>query len=933
MYRFSFIFIIFFLIFSSHAQSDTSLSKEQLKQFKTLMDKNSKNDQRKLQPADFKKFIPFGLIVFIIIFNLLRKVKDDSESGNSHKSAKLETKALFPKSKALKEEEKNELVIEKFIEDHNDVINWSKEDQERLEKLVNPENISEKKIRKLPNFCQSYLAVYFTFKEDDYTIIGLEPRGEELGLKKLVNTKLVSIRKKDSEEIHHLHTPSEKPLEKFNFSTKAGTEVIIKYKKNSKIYELLIKTGSFNDYCNNNHYKWSNEFKLSKEQANVCVKEWKREYFYSGILLNTRMNKIKDQILKYEKKTLIDKFLSHDENDNIDDWPDHLLDRLKPILKPDVSLSDDLRKFKIFRHSYLCLFYQLSKEQKISTASKNTPLVIQSVGMTAEEGSEELSPGDTLISVAELKPGLVKKVRKEVEGKKIKLKKQSDLNIFLAKYKPGTNVCLAFKTRKGIIKKATYKTLSFNEQLLAMRSIYLTSIDGANDEKVDLIMKEHKQNYIQGFPNLTFERIREIIDMDLGTDQKENDNVDEDSIEDEKILISTSVKKEKVNGKESFALTLDDLPDDEKLETLTEDRKIFIKTYVFDETDIDHEKFSTMQDNEEDTAHYISSNVFVIKTNDVGWSAGDMCLIQSKELKPYEDFSRKFAFPYSVMLLPKIGKRTLSFRTFLCTDEQQFDDVVGRPKVSDLNDENISYEAEEFRMTEWKDTFDEYNSLPEILSYANSEIDIEYKEPGYLDLNRKKYNDLTIALGLALTQTENNNLKKNIETIKDEIRYDGDTSVTGNIYKTLRLKANYENVLKNKLNLEIVLQELKKNSRVHERYEMINFLLNLATRDQTFSQKENQFIDQVAKALELNTEKFQEIKKNMTAKVKFVNFGEGADESVFGITENMNKEEKKKKLRKEYSRWNALTNNNDKLVRERARKMRDLAATLRKQYS
>ena len=224
------------------------------------------------------------------------------------------------------------------------------------------------------------------------------------------------------------------------------------------------------------------------------------------------------------------------------------------------------------------------------------------------------------------------------------------------------------------------------------------------------------------------------------------------------------------------------------------------------------EKFNTMQDHEEDTDRYISNNSFVVKTNDISWSEGDMCLIQSKELKPYEDFSEKFAFPYSVMLLPKIGKRTLSFRTFLCTDEQQFDDVVGRPKVSDLNDENISYEAEEFRMIEWKDTFDEYNSLPEILSYANSEIDVEYKQPGYLDLNRKKYNDLTIALGLALAQIESNNLKKNIEAIKDETRYDGDTSITGNIYKTLRLKAHYENALNNKLDLKIILQELKKNS-------------------------------------------------------------------------------------------------------------------------
>ena len=32
---------------------------------------------------------------------------------------------------------------------------------------MNPKNIEEKKIRKLPNFCQSYLSVYFIFKEND----------------------------------------------------------------------------------------------------------------------------------------------------------------------------------------------------------------------------------------------------------------------------------------------------------------------------------------------------------------------------------------------------------------------------------------------------------------------------------------------------------------------------------------------------------------------------------------------------------------------------------------------------------------------------------------------------------------------------------------------------------------------------------------------
>ena len=47
----------------------------------------------------------------------------------------------------------------------------------------------------------------------------------------------------------------------------------------------------------------------------------------------------------------------------------------------------------------------------------------------------------------------------------------------------------------------------------------------------------------------------------------------------------------------------------------------------------------------------------------------------------------------------------------------------------------------------------------------------------------------------------------------------------------------------------------------------------------------------------------------------------------------MSLEEKIKILRKEYSRWNALTNNSDKLIKNRAREMRDLAAKLRSELS
>ena len=140
------------------------------------------------------------------------------------------------KSDALLEEEKNELIIERFIENHNDVINWSKEDQERLEKLVNPKCKYSKssEIQDLPVFSQSYLSVYFFFSETDkknYTIQSLQQLGKSLGLKKLKDTILVSIKREDSEdEVELLNKARENALEKFNGSTKPGTKVVIKYK-------------------------------------------------------------------------------------------------------------------------------------------------------------------------------------------------------------------------------------------------------------------------------------------------------------------------------------------------------------------------------------------------------------------------------------------------------------------------------------------------------------------------------------------------------------------------------------------------------------------------------------------------------------------------------------------------------------------------------
>ena len=95
----------------------------------------------------------------------------------------------------------------------------------------------------------------------------------------------------------------------------------------------------------------------------------------------------------------------------------------------------------------------------------------------------------------------------------------------------------------------------------------------------------------------------------------------------------------------------------------------------------------------------------------------------------------------------------------------------------------------------------------------------------------------------------------------------------------------------------------------------------------------NKFLDEAAKKLELNQNKYLEIKKIETASLKFVDFGEKADESIFGLSDDMDAKEKCRVLRKEYSRWNSQTNNSDKNKRVRAKEMVKIIADLRKQYN
>ena len=725
-----------------------------------------------------------------------------------------------------------------------------------------------------------------------------------------------------------LSIDSEKISSEFDFGKitskyKPGNNVEFKIKK-KELGEIKVKLKLINSVQAVAISKKSCDDSWLKKASSLLFKEWVLTDYGRN---HNDWNKRREDIMKLE--TIAERFSDsrHSYNsDYIKDWKNKDAKLLTSLLKPEYKdINFKLNFFSLIFNSKIisklrslnlkkecCYSYILTGKAVGGDWDKDVPANIKNFQklISVKDKKKEVFVDE--ISAASLNFFFNEMVDKK---KNIFIKYESDKKFW--KFSNKKKAELSTKSALGFADIATNLEYWFESKYKF------------NKAKVKLAVDDFCKSFFLEYPDFNLERIEEIKKMDL-QDAPEYDEDDYNSDYQDKIYVSTSVSKKKIAGKESFVVKLNNLPTDEEIENHTVGgKKIYLKIYVYDVTDLDEDKYFKIQDNGEDTGQYFLNNCHVVKTEDLSWSEGNGILVQTTELETYGMTQlSELAFPYSKLQLPKYGKRKLSFRTFICNENQKFDENNGRF----ISYDNPSFRAEEYFLESYSEGFDEYNDYPDILSYSSSEIEVEYKQPGYLEINRRKYNDLKIALSLALNQDDKNNQKANLEKIKDSVRY-GDFTVEGNIHKILSLKKNYEKSLNEKLNLDNILKDLKKNSVIHERYEIIDFLLNLATRDETFNSKENKFIDKVSKELELNKEKYQEIKKQKTSSVKFVDFGEEVEESVFGINKDMTKDEKLKILRKEYSRWNALTNNTDKMIRERAKEMRDLAANLRSQYN
>ncbi len=281
----------------------------------------------------------------------------------------------------------------------------------------------------------------------------------------------------------------------------------------------------------------------------------------------------------------------------------------------------------------------------------------------------------------------------------------------------------------------------------------------------------------------------------------------------------------------------------------------------------------------------------------------------------YFEWTPIFLFPKNQLIPPYRGERKLKFKLFMTNKKAKFD------KANIINKKDLYYSTECI-------------------------FNLNFEEPGYLEEDKyeEQVNEKIVQLGLAVAYSEKKINQKGVEAIKSWINQkvilknffleNTEEENKNKIKYSFLLKNTYELLRNNKLSLSEIVKELNHKSSSSKRYDAMNLLLNIAGSDDRLSSQEDKLLNQTARALELDMNRFQQMKTSTIANIDSIEEnGDDNEETIFNFSPDMTDADKCKKLREEYTRWNRQTNNSNENIKKQAKKMVELTAKLRKKYN
>ena len=362
--------------------------------------------------------------------------------------------------------------------------------------------------------------------------------------------------------------------------------------------------------------------------------------------------------------------------------------------------------------------------------------------------------------------------------------------------------------------------------------------------------------------------------------------------------LQIKIKKQQVESLKVFdvmAFGMLGFTKDQIDQTKLEKEEAKFTCYVFDVTDKDNEiPLQGLTDPYKDDSFLLSSN----RNMKVGFGFA------------YNEWTPMFRFPVHLVVPPYRGKRKIKFIVSATKINAQFENGLIKKK---------------------KDLYFDLETI----------FELNFEEPGYLEAKEydSELNEKIVQLGMALAYSEKKINTTGIEAIKNwinfEVLYKDFSSITDQKVKYSFLLKNTHQMLKdNKLSLSEIVKEINFKSSISKRYDAMNLLLNIAGSDDRLSKEEDKLLNNIARALELDLNRFQEMKTSTIANIETIDQSdEDNEETIFNFSKDMTDADKCKKLREEYTRWNRQTNNSNEKIRNQARKMVELTANLRKKYN
>ena len=307
------------------------------------------------------------------------------------------------------------------------------------------------------------------------------------------------------------------------------------------------------------------------------------------------------------------------------------------------------------------------------------------------------------------------------------------------------------------------------------------------------------------------------------------------------------------------------------------------------------------------SSHKDSDGLFFLRRNNVKieWGSGY-----------FDNFRNLFLIEESELIPPFKGKRYIKFKFNIVKLDSIFKDGV-------TSEKNILFET-------------------------HTTYIIDYKRDGYLDIPTKvsEIDVGTIQLGLALVNVngsiERAEFGKIKQWIEDKNKWglneiynpeilDDLENIKRKAYYNQLLKYSFDKIKDKKPTLSQIVKKFNQNSYLNEKYEVINLLLQIVSADNKLGKEENELLTKIVRSLEVDEIEFNKMKEKIIATVDTIDENE-SHETLFNITPKMTKNEKCILLRKEYTKWNAQTNNSDVKIKARAKRMVEIAAQLRTKY-